>query len=182
MRRESATKVTTLAVRTKAGQFERTRAQDAMLRYAAGWAVHTPGKTMKPVSRWAVLALLMSAPLAAQNVSAVKPMVAPNVGAVAIDYKQQWEKEREKNQQLRQDNARLQSQLAEWTRKGGSLVHAYCETPTMSVNSVGARSDCAANGYGCEPVSGLCRTVVRSSDQCAPGFLMDVDHCVPQPR
>jgi len=137
---------------------------------------------MKQLSRWAVLALLVSAPLAAQNVSQVKPMMAPCVGAMAIDYKQQWEKEREKNQQLRQENANLHAQLAAWTRKGGSQVHAYCETPTLSVNSAGARNDCAASGYGCEPVSGLCRTIVRSSDQCAPGYLMDVDHCVPQPR
>ena len=140
------------------------------------------GKIMKQLSRWALLALMVSAPLAAQNVSQVKPMMAPNVGAMAIDYKQQWEKEREKNQQLRQENANLQSQLAAWTRKGGSMVHAYCETPTLSVNSAGERNDCAASGYGCEPVSGLCRTIVRSSDQCAPGFLMDIDHCVPQPR
>jgi hypothetical protein len=131
---------------------------------------------------WMLLLLLVAAPLAAQNVGAVRPMATPNLNAIQIDYKQQWEKEREKNQQLRAENVGLQSQLAEWTRKGGSLVHAYCETPTMSVSSAGARNDCAASGYGCEPVSGLCRTVVRSSDQCAPGFLMDIDHCVPQPR
>ncbi|QNP41779.1 hypothetical protein [Lysobacter solisilvae (ex Woo and Kim 2020)] len=138
---------------------------------------------MNRIARWALLALLVSAPLSAQNTAAIRPMVAPtNINAVQIDYKQQWEKEREKNQQLRSENANLQSQLAEWTRKGGSLVHAYCEAPTVSVNSAGARNDCAASGYGCEPVSGLCRTVARSSMDCAPGFLMDVDHCVPQPR
>jgi hypothetical protein len=137
---------------------------------------------MNRISRWALLALLVAAPLSAQNVGTVRPMAAPNINAIQVDYKQQWEKEREKNQQLRAENATLQGQLAEWTRKGGSLVHAYCETPTMSVNSAGAHNDCAANGYGCEPVSGLCRTVARSSMDCAPGFLMDVDHCVPQPR
>jgi hypothetical protein len=138
---------------------------------------------MKRNACWMLLTLLIAAPLSAQNVGSVRPMVAPgNVNAIQIDYKQQWEKERDKNQQLRNENAQLQSQLAEWTRKGGSLVHAYCETPTLSVTSAGARNDCAASGYGCEPVSGLCRTMVRSSDQCAPGFLMDVDHCVPQPR
>ncbi|MDR7100424.1 MULTISPECIES: hypothetical protein [Lysobacteraceae] len=138
---------------------------------------------MKRNACWMLLTLLIAAPLSAQNVGNVRPMMAPgNVNAIQIDYKQQWEKERDKNQQLRNENAQLQSQLAEWTRKGGSLVHAYCETPTLSVTSAGARNDCAASGYGCEPVSGLCRTMVRSSDQCAPGFLMDVDHCVPQPR
>jgi len=138
---------------------------------------------MKRNTCWMLLTLLIAAPLSAQNVGSVRPMVAPgNINAIQIDYKQQWEKERDKNQQLRNENAQLQSQLAEWTRKGGSLVHAYCETPTLSVTSAGARNDCAASGYGCEPASGLCRTMVRSSDQCAPGFLMDVDHCVPQPR
>jgi len=138
---------------------------------------------MKRNACWMLLTLLIAAPLSAQNVGNVRPMMAPGgANAIQIDYRQQWEKERDKNQQLRNENAQLQSQLAEWTRKGGSLVHAYCETPTLSVTSAGARNDCAASGYGCEPVSGLCRTMVRSSDQCAPGFLMDVDHCVPQPR
>jgi hypothetical protein len=137
---------------------------------------------MKHWNRWGLLSLLVAAPLAAQTVGAVKPMTAPNINAVQVDWKQQFEKEREKNRQLREENGQLQSQLAEWTRKGGSLVHAYCETPTLSANSAGARNDCAASGYGCEPVSGMCRTMARSSDDCAPGFLMDVDHCVPRPR
>lgn len=136
---------------------------------------------MKHRNGWILLALLVAAPLAAQNVTPIKPMATPNLNAIQVDYKQQYEKEREKNQQLRAENANLQSQLAEWTRKGGSLVHAYCETPTMSASSAGARNDCAASGYNCEPVSGLCRTVARTSDDCAPGFLMNVDHCVRRP-
>ena len=137
---------------------------------------------MKRCIRLATLMLLVAGPLSAQTMSGVRPMAAPNINAIQIDYKQQYEKEREKNQQLRSENASLQSQLAEWTRKGGSLVHAYCETPTMSANSAGARNDCAASGYTCEPVSGSCRTMARSSDECAAGFLMEVDHCVPRPR
>jgi hypothetical protein len=137
---------------------------------------------MKHCTRWTVLLLLVAGPLSAQTVTGVRPMAVPNINAIQIDYRQQYEKERQKNQQLRTENASLQSQLAEWTRKGGSLVHAYCETPTVSMNSSGARNDCAVTGYGCEPVSGLCRTVARGSDDCAPGFLMDVDHCVPRPR
>lgn len=137
---------------------------------------------MKHCIRWTALALLVAGPLSAQTMTGVKPMATPNINTIQVDYKQQYEKEREKNQQLRTQNASLQSQLAEWTRKGGSLVHAYCETPTISANSAGARNDCAASGYACEPVSGMCRTMARSSDDCAPGFLMDVDHCVPRPR
>lgn len=137
---------------------------------------------MKHCIRWTALALLVAGPLSAQTMTGVKPMATPNINTIQVDYKQQYEKEREKNQQLRTQNASLQSQLDEWTRKGGSLVHAYCETPTISANSAGARNDCAASGYTCEPVSGMCRTMARSSDDCAPGFLMDVDHCVPRPR
>lgn len=121
----------------------------------------------------ALLLLLLfafAAPLSAQTVNTVRPMVAPKVAnTVQIDYRAQWEQERAKNQQLREENASLHAQLQAWTRKGGSQVHAYCETPTVSANSAGARNDCAAAGYTCEPVSGLCRTSAANSDQCAGG-------------
>ena len=133
---------------------------------------------MKQATGWILLSLLVAAPLSAQNVSSVRPMATPNISAIQIDYKAKWEQERSKNQQLRDENSGLRAQLDAWTNKGGSQVHAYCETPTLSVSSAGARNDCAASGYGCEPVSGLCRTVARSSNDCAPGFLMNVDHCV----
>ncbi|GAB3379932.1 hypothetical protein [Lysobacter fragariae] len=130
------------------------------------------------------LSVLLATPVLAQNLQAVRPMVAPTpqVNTVQIDYKQQFEKSQLRNKQLRLENEDLRAKLAQWTSKGGSLVHAYCETPTLSRNSAGADSNCATNGYTCEPVSGLCRTMVRSSAECAPGFLMDIDHCVPQPR
>lgn len=138
---------------------------------------------MKRASGWALLSVfvLASAPLTAQQLQSVKPMVAPNTGALQIDYRAQWEKERAKNAELRAENARLTTQLQEWTRKGGSLVHAYCATPTVSANSSGARNDCAASGYTCEPVSGLCRTSVNTSADCAAGWLMDQNRCVRAP-
>jgi cell division septum initiation protein DivIVA len=101
--------------------------------------------------------------------------------ALVIDYQAQYRKEVEKNKQLRGENDGLRQQLAEMTRHGGSLVHAYCETRTVSRNTAGDRNDCARNGYTCEAVSGLCRTSANDSDQCSDGFLLDVDHCVPQP-
>ena len=126
---------------------------------------------MKYRNGWMLLMLLVTAPLAAQNVTPIRPMATPNLNSIQVDYKQQWEKEREKNQQLRAANSTLQSQLAEWSRKGGSQVHAYCETPTLSANSAGSRNDCAAaGGLTCEPVSGLCRTSAASSAQCAPTY------------
>jgi hypothetical protein len=109
----------------------------------------------------------------------VAPRVAP---AMAIDFQAEYRKQVEKNRQLRSENTDLRHQLAEFTRLGGSLVHAYCATETVSSNTAGARVDCAPTGYKCEPVSGLCRTSANDSNQCADGFLLDVDHCVPRPR
>lgn len=139
---------------------------------------------MKHRNVWILLILLLvAAPLAAQNATPVRPMATPNLNVIQVDYKQQWEKEREKNQQLRAENASLQSQLAEWTRKGGSQVHAYCEAPTLSVNSAGSRNDCAASGYTCEPVSGLCRTSAANGSECAIGRQWCVygNRCVASP-
>ena len=128
-------------------------------------------------------------PVVAQNVPAAptmqgaRPAVAPQLThALDIDYQAQYRKEVEKNRQLRGENDGLRNQLAEYTRRGGSLVHAYCETETVSRNTAGARNDCAPTGYKCEPVGGLCRTSANDSNQCADGFLLDVDHCVPRPR
>jgi hypothetical protein len=139
-----------------------------------------------------VLALVLGASCvgaSAQNAPAVARVVAPAARttapqlapAMAIDYQAQYRKEVEKNKQLRGENDGLRQQLAEFTRRGGSLVHAYCETRTVSRNTAGASNDCARDGYTCEPVSGLCRTSANDSDQCSDGFLLDVDHCVPRP-
>ena len=102
----------------------------------------------KRIAGWSLLLLLLLvAPLQAQNVTPIRPLAAPaNVNTIQVDYRQKYESEREKNQQLRAENSNLQSQLAAWTSKGGSQVHAYCETPTLSANSAGARNDCAAAG------------------------------------
>lgn len=138
---------------------------------------------MSILSRVAVVVLLAAAaPLAAQNAATLRPMVAPvKVDAVQVDWKAQYDKERAKNQALRGQVASLQAELASWTSKGGSQVHAYCETETLSRNTAGASNDCAASGYRCEPVSGLCRTSARVTADCAPYFVLQVDHCVPQP-
>jgi len=138
-------------------------------------------------------AMLLASLLGLCNVGASAQNVAPAMAPVAraaspqlahvlaIDYQAQYRKEVEKNTQLRGENDGLRQQLAEMTRHGGSLVHAYCEAPTVSRNTAGARNDCAHNGYTCEPVSGLCRTSANDSNQCSDGFLLDIDHCVPRP-
>jgi len=104
----------------------------------------------------------------------------PADAAVTPDYKAELEKARARNKQLRSENESLHAQLAQWTSKGGSLVHAYCETATLSANSAGERNDCAATGYTCERVSGLCRTSAVNSSQCAAGRIWCVygNRCV----
>lgn len=107
----------------------------------------------------------------AQTAPVTRPMVVPKLGgAIDVDYKAQFEQERARNQRLREENGNLRATLDAWTARGGSLVHAYCETPTRSANSAGASNDCAASGYTCEPVSGLCRTSAADSGQCAAGY------------
>lgn len=108
----------------------------------------------------------VSAPAAAQ-VTQLRPITPQIDTSVQIDYRAEYEKLRARNQELRAENAALRAQLDEWTRRGGSLVHAYCESDTVSRSTAGDRNDCAASGYACEPVSGLCRTSANSSADCA---------------
>jgi hypothetical protein len=140
------------------------------------------------ISVLAAACLLTSVAASAQNTpmpapaAAPRPMIVPQMThAAEIDFQAQYRKEVEKNKQLRSENDSLHRQLLEYTQRGGSLVHAYCETETVSRNTAGARNDCAPTGYRCEPVSGLCRTSANDSNQCSDGFLLDVDHCVPRP-
>jgi hypothetical protein len=132
---------------------------------------------------------LLMAPALAQNPTAVRPKLLPvapvstakpataatpakvaapaDAATVQPDYRAELEKARARNKQLRAENDTLRAQLVQWTSKEGSRVLAYCETPTMSANSAGARNDCASAGYTCEPVSGLCRTSAANGSQCA---------------
>jgi hypothetical protein len=81
---------------------------------------------------------------------------------------------RENNKLLRAENTALKDKVTALTTPGGSLVHAYCPAKTLSRNTAGAEADCAASGYTCEDVSGLCRTTCQSSDMCAGGYTCDV--------
>ena len=96
---------------------------------------------------------------------------AAQAQALDIDYQAQYRQELEKNKALRAENASLKAQLDSYTSRAGSRVTAYCETPTLSRNTAGASNDCSASGFGCEPVSGLCRTVAHSTSECAAGFV-----------
>lgn len=131
---------------------------------------------MKRIALLAALVLIAGV-LQAQTMTRVRPValptpVAADPSAVSLpkDYQALYQKEAEKNRQLKAEVATLTSRIAEITRPGGSLVQAYCETPTLSRNTAGAQNDCATSGFACEPVSGLCRTSARSSAECAAGF------------
>ena len=76
---------------------------------------------------------------------------------------------RENNRLLRNENAALKEKIANMTTPGGSAVRAYCPTETTSRNTAGAEANCAASGYKCEDVSGLCHKTCSSSDHCSVG-------------
>ncbi|HSR65102.1 MAG TPA: hypothetical protein VLM17_05795 [Xanthomonadaceae bacterium] len=121
-----------------------------------------------------VVALAVLVPAAAQvRMLQVQPAARPAVQSpsVAVDYQAQYRQEVEKNKALRAQNASLKAQLDAYTSRTGSRVSAYCERATLSRNTAGASNDCSSNGFRCEPVSGLCRTVAHSSDECAAGYV-----------
>lgn len=81
------------------------------------------------------------------------------------------------NQEKRDLNDRLTATLAtldSWTKKGGTLVHAYCASDTMSQRTDGAGSeDCSASGYSCSQAEGTCHRQCNVSTECAGGFVCD---------
>jgi hypothetical protein len=124
---------------------------------------------MRSVRTWLWVFALLAAPAAAQMAPMMRAVqLSPQA---VIDYQAQYQQEVEKNKALRGENTSLKAQLAAFAGRGGSRVTAYCETPTLSRNTAGASNDCSNNGFGCEPVSGLCRTTAHSSDECAAGYV-----------
>lgn len=151
-----------------------------------------------------LLALLCVAPVAAQIM--VRPgVIAPRVPqpqaspqGTQFDIANDPERARAEinrlrgvNRQLRQsfsmtlaDLQDLRRQLDEMTRLGGSMVMAQCVSQTLSRNTAGASENCAASGYTCSPVSGLCNRICNDSNMCSAGFACNMDnhHCeVPKP-
>jgi hypothetical protein len=81
------------------------------------------------------------------------------------------------------DLQNLRARLDDMTRAGGSLVTAQCTSDTISRNTAGASEDCAASGYTCAAVSGLCHRSCTSTTMCSAGFVCDIPaaRCVPPP-
>lgn len=79
----------------------------------------------------------------------------------------------------REINAKLTEALGridQMTKKGGTLVQAYCESPGTSRNTAGASENCGR--YTCGEVSGLCKTSCSSSDDCSSGYSCDSGQCL----
>jgi len=129
-----------------------------------------------------VAACLVAAPFAhAQNMQTIKLPPAGQLEAAQVDENAVARRKLEiENQKLREENAALKQRLENFTSLGGSEVHAYCPSETTSRNTAGAEANCAAGGYTCEPVTGLCRESCDTSAACATTFKCVSQRCVPE--
>ena len=145
----------------------------------------------------ALLALLMFAPALAQDVQVRKldravpvkiiPQVQPleQVPSDVVEKIMTIEEAKAQIAKLRAERRELNAKLAEaantiqqMTVKGGSLVRAYCASNEVSRNTAGAEENCAAAGYACAEVSGLCKNSCTIGPDCASGYTCDVGECV----
>ena len=105
---------------------------------------------MKPMLA-CLTACLFAAAAAAQAQTAIQPikmqMVQPNVQIAQVkDPALEVARLERENKRLREENEALKKRVDDFTRLGGSEVHAYCpaDNPTISRNTAGAESDCGA--------------------------------------
>lgn len=114
-----------------------------------------------------------------------RPVILPPVATVhqdadAAQKVQTLEDAQAQIAKLRAEKRDLDAKLTEalatidaWTKKGGSLVHAYCESEEVSRSSAGASEDCSASGYRCSPVEGTCRRSCNVTTDCAGYHVCD---------
>ena len=139
----------------------------------------------------ALFAALLVAPALAQvmQVQPVqpiqRPMIVPQIQAVpsdpsAAEKVMTVEDAQKRIAQLQKEKRELDGRLTEalatidqWTSKGGSLVHAYCESEEVSRSSAGATENCADSGYRCAPVEGTCRRTCNVTTDCAGYHVCD---------
>ena len=141
----------------------------------------------------ALLAAVAVTPALAQM--QIRPMPAPPLNVTvqqdtdAATQNMTVEEARAKIAELNRKNRDLDGRLTEalatidqWTKKGGKLVHAYCESDEVSRNSAGAVENCAMSGYGCAPVEGTCRRSCTVSSECAGTHNCESGQCVPKDK
>ena len=82
------------------------------------------------------------------------------------------------NREKRELNGKLTDAMAtidEMTKRGGSLVRAYCESEDVSRDTAGDTENCAASGYRCAPVEGTCRRSCNVTTDCAGYHVCDTE-------
>ena len=136
----------------------------------------------------ALLAAFVVTPSAVAQITSVQPIQRPVIVKVqpiqqepdAARKVMTVEEAQAQIAKLRAEKRDLDGKLAEalatidqWTRKGGSLVHAYCESDEVSRSSAGATENCAASGYACSPVEGTCRRSCNVTTDCAGYHVCD---------
>jgi hypothetical protein len=151
---------------------------------------------MTPFRLLALLALVLVTPATAQmSVPRIQPIqvqpvaVSPQGADAVLEPWMTPETAKRAIEQLRAERTELKASLAdtntrlaeaiakidEMTKSGGTLVKAYCASSTVSRNTAGAEEDCAAGGYRCDQVTGLCHRRATHSLMCSTGFNWDAN-------
>ena len=140
----------------------------------------------------AVLALIIVTPALAQVMQVRRPVIATPI-TVAPQVQQSNDDLASKimtieearaqidklNREKREANAKLAEALAtidQMTKKGGTLVRAYCSDRSISTNTAGGSEDCGR--YVCGESEGLCKKQCSSSADCATGFNCHNQQCL----
>ena len=115
-----------------------------------------------------------------QRPIAVQPIPQVQADSNAAEKVMTIEDAKKRIAQLQSEKRELDGRLTEalatidqWTKKGGSLVHAYCESEEVSRNSAGATENCAESGYRCAEVEGTCRKSCNVTTDCAGYHVCD---------
>ena len=139
----------------------------------------------------ALLAFVLITPALAQVVPLrrpiqIQPLPAPTEVQPNSDFAEKVmtiEEAKARIEQLQRDKREANAKLAEalatieqMTTRGGSLVRAYCESPSQSRNTAGGTEDCGR--YACGDSSGLCKTSCSASPDCSTGFTCDAGQCL----
>jgi hypothetical protein len=111
-----------------------------------------------------------------REVPAIQPIdqAAPKVNNDIVDPQGTIDRLRENNRRLKAENAQLKNDVArldarirEFTTRGGSEVRAYCAAKDTSRNTAGASQSCGP--FACNDVSGLCYTSCSLTEHCSTG-------------
>ena len=138
----------------------------------------------------ALLALLVVTPALAQVMQVRRPVIAVPVTPQAMESNDDIAQKvmtieeakaqiAKLNREKREANAKLAEALAtidQMTKKGGSLVRAYCSDRSVSTNTAGGSEDCGR--YICGESEGLCKKQCSASTDCTTGFSCDGGQCL----